>query len=85
MQAALSEAASLMYTALKSPSQKERLLNNGSSLLPSTSPFYTGVEKLNNALDADDAGSDVFGRCKTTHSALEDAMSSGAMMSTHLS
>ena len=83
VQAALADAASLMYTALTSPSPKERLPNNGSSLLPSTSPFCTGVEKLNNGLDTDDAGSDVLGRRETKCRALENAMSSGAMMGTH--
>ena len=78
VQAALAEASSLVHTALKSPSSKERLLNNGNTLLPSTSPFYTGVESLNTALDTDDAGADVFGRREAKKKALEDAMSSGA-------
>ena len=41
--AALAEASSLMHTAPKSPSSTERLPNNGNTLLPPTSPFYTGV------------------------------------------
>ena len=76
--AGLAEAANYQHTALKSPSSKERLPNDGETLLPPTSPYYTGIDKLSKALDTDDAGADVFSRRFARKKALEDVVSSGA-------
>ena len=75
VQSGIIEACMLVKTSLKSPSEK--LLNEGASLLQPTSSYYAGIQKISDAIDSADEGTDIF-ECKAhKRKEVEDRISQG--------